>query len=1070
METHNKKKEDLIKDLADLQKAFDSLKELSEKEIKRLKLSEEKYLKIFGASPDSININRLSDGMYISINAGFTRILGYSEQEIIGKTSLEKNIWANPDDRTTLVNRLKKHGEVRDFEAEFLARDGKIITGLMSASIIEIEGVPHILNVTRDISKSKLDKEALEREKYLSDAFLNTLPDRIYFKDLESRFIRLSGYQAKLFGLNNPSEAIGKSDFDFFSKEHADQAYKNEQEIIRTGKPLIIEEKETFEDRPDIWVSTVKMPLYDNNGKIVGTFGISRDVTERKNAEDELAAERNLFRSLIDNMPDRIYFKDLHSSYIRINTFLAKLFGLHDPSEAVGKSDFDFFSKEHAGQAFNDEQEIIRTGKPLITEEKETFEDQPDIWVSTVKMPLYDNNGIIVGTFGISRDVTIRKKIEQELAAEKNLLRTLIDHLPDRVFTKDLENRFTMCNSSMLTRTGKADLDELLGKTDFDLMASSIAEKFFADEQEIIRTGKPIIDKEEFREDLNSSIAWSLTTKIPLRDSSGKITGIVGIGKDITERKRNEMISQVIYEIGQGITTTDNLDQLIKSIHQSLGKVVYAENCFIALHDQKTGLFHFPYFVDKFDQVPPPMAMEKSCTAYVLRNNKPFLFSQDSFDRLVKQNEVEQIGSYSPSWIGIPLRTPLKVIGVLVLQNYEKAGVYTENDERFLVSVSSQIALAIERKLSETDLVESEKALNESQKIAELGTYKLDFKTGKWSSSKILDSIFGIDEFYERSVEGWSKLIHPEWKQMMNEYLMNHVIENHRPFDKEYKIIRESDGQGRWVHGKGELSFDTNGNLISMIGTIMDITKSKIAEEEIRLKNELLQVINAEKDKFFSILAHDLRGPLSSFVAVTQIITEEIQSMTLEEIKDITMSMKNDASNIYSLLENLLEWSRLKRNVMEFVKEKFDLHEKIISCILPVSEMATKKNIKISTSVPEDLVINADIHMFETIIRNLVSNAIKFTRPYGKINIVALKNQDNDIQISINDSGIGMTDELKSKLFLLNEKTNRKGTEGEPSSGLGLLLCKEFIEKHNGRIWVESTEGKGSTFTFTIPS
>jgi signal transduction histidine kinase len=267
------------------------------------------------------------------------------------------------------------------------------------------------------------------------------------------------------------------------------------------------------------------------------------------------------------------------------------------------------------------------------------------------------------------------------------------------------------------------------------------------------------------------------------------------------------------------------------------------------------------------------------------------------------------------------------------------------------------------------------------------------------------------------------------------------------------------------IYSEGDLKF-----LLSVGSQIAIAIERKKGEEEIKLKNELLQVINAEKDKFFSILAHDLRGPLSSFVAATQILTEEIQSMSLEEIKDITISMKTDASNIYNLLENLLEWSRLKRNVMEFVKIKFSLDKKIAYCIQPISEMARKKEIEINISVPEDIEVTADDHMFDTVIRNIVSNAVKFTRKKGKIDISAFKNQDNFIEIIITDTGIGMSAELKNKLFLLNEKVNRKGTEGEPSSGLGLLLCKEFIEKHGGKIWVESEVGKGSTFTFTIPA
>jgi signal transduction histidine kinase len=228
-------------------------------------------------------------------------------------------------------------------------------------------------------------------------------------------------------------------------------------------------------------------------------------------------------------------------------------------------------------------------------------------------------------------------------------------------------------------------------------------------------------------------------------------------------------------------------------------------------------------------------------------------------------------------------------------------------------------------------------------------------------------------------------------------------------------------------------------------------------------------MINAEKDKFFSILAHDLRGPLSAFVAATQIITEEIQTMGIEEIKELTESMKISATNIYRLLENLLEWSRLKRGGMDFVPEKINLRQKFELYTEVLSESAKKKDIEIVMTISDKIFVFADNHMFDATVRNLVSNAIKFTPTGGKVTVAAENNSDHLIEVKITDSGIGMTKELKEKLFVLNEKTSRPGTDGESSTGLGLLLCKEFIEKNGGKIWVESEVGKGSSFYFSIP-
>jgi len=255
---------------------------------------------------------------------------------------------------------------------------------------------------------------------------------------------------------------------------------------------------------------------------------------------------------------------------------------------------------------------------------------------------------------------------------------------------------------------------------------------------------------------------------------------------------------------------------------------------------------------------------------------------------------------------------------------------------------------------------------------------------------------------------------------------------------------------------------------LTSIGSQIALTiERKKTEEEINLKNELLQKINAEKDKFFSIVAHDLRGPLSAFVGATEIITEEVQNMSIEEIRDITNSMKTSATNIYNLLENLLEWSRLRRGGMTFIPEKINLKEKIITALEVLKETARKKQIDIAVSLSDGIQIIADIHMFETIIRNLISNAIKFTPSGGRVEIAAEAIDQYFALVRITDSGIGMPNELIENLFQIDKKTSRPGTDGESSTGLGLLLCKEFIEKNGGKITVLSEVGKGSTFSFT---
>ncbi len=251
--------------------------------------------------------------------------------------------------------------------------------------------------------------------------------------------------------------------------------------------------------------------------------------------------------------------------------------------------------------------------------------------------------------------------------------------------------------------------------------------------------------------------------------------------------------------------------------------------------------------------------------------------------------------------------------------------------------------------------------------------------------------------------------------------------------------------------------------------TLNDIDSLKQAEAEIVLKNEALMKLNAEKDKFFSILAHDLRNPFNSLLGFTQLMVGEFPTLTKAEIYKIAVSMRKSATNLFRLLENLLEWSRVQRNLTTFDPMALLLKPELKDCIIFVRESAVVKNIEIIDEVSEDIEIIADKNMLESVLRNLINNAIKFTHPGGKIHVSAKPMTDNLVEISVKDTGIGMKQSLSDKLFQIDEKTGRRGTEGEPSTGLGLILCREFVVMNGGTIGVDSTDGKGSRFYFTLP-
>jgi signal transduction histidine kinase len=256
------------------------------------------------------------------------------------------------------------------------------------------------------------------------------------------------------------------------------------------------------------------------------------------------------------------------------------------------------------------------------------------------------------------------------------------------------------------------------------------------------------------------------------------------------------------------------------------------------------------------------------------------------------------------------------------------------------------------------------------------------------------------------------------------------------------------------------------------------VTKPFKAEEiSARVKTHInlrrqsieLQQLNVTKDKFFSIIAHDLRGPMGGFMGMTDVLAEEMLSMSMNEIQGYLGDLRDSATNLFKLLENLLQWSRMQQGGMVFNPEKLVLRTIMIESIEMIQELANVKEIEIIHDISEHLKVVADRNMLHTILRNLISNAIKFSPRVGKVSLSAKTTENDFVEISVKDEGIGMSQYIVDNLFRIDVRTGRPGTDGELSTGLGLLLCKEFIEKHDGKIAIESEEGKGSIFTFTIP-
>ena len=248
---------------------------------------------------------------------------------------------------------------------------------------------------------------------------------------------------------------------------------------------------------------------------------------------------------------------------------------------------------------------------------------------------------------------------------------------------------------------------------------------------------------------------------------------------------------------------------------------------------------------------------------------------------------------------------------------------------------------------------------------------------------------------------------------------------------------------------------------------IIDLTEYKKVENSLKVSNEELKFLNSSKDKFFSIIAHDLKRPFESLLSYSKLLATEIDTLSQEEIIQFSEGLNENLNNLFALLENLLHWSMMQRDLLEYNPINLNLHEFTIKIIDSLKQNAIEKDISLSNNVDIESVVYADADMLRSILQNLIINAIKFTPKNGQI-IISSANKNDFVEVSIKDTGVGIESKRSSELFNFNQLFTTAGTEVEKGTGLGLPICKEFVERNGGKIWVESEIGKGSKFTFTL--
>ena len=784
----------------------------------------------------------------------------------------------------------------------------------------------------------------------------------------------------------------------------------------------------------------LEVPIFDKDNKVIAVEGLAHEITERKQTELILAKEQYLMNTLMENLPNNIYFKDAESRFIRINKAHAQFFGLNDPAEAVGKTDSDFFTGEHAKQAYEDEQNIIRTGQMLTLEEKETYHDRPDTWVSTIKMPLKDKTGKIIGTFGISRDITEHKLAEEAFRKLSLRQEAILTSVPEIIMEIDKNKIFTWVNQSGIKFFG----EDIIGKE------TSI---FFENNQEMSDICQPLIDgvedllySEIWQQRLDGEkrlLAWWCKA---LKDDDGVVTGVLSSAHDITERKQQELIHKILYNISMDVNSTKDIAEFISFIQNQLSQLLDTSNFFVAFYNKEADMLSVGYIQDEKDKLESWPA-GKSLTGYVVKNKKPLFVNKSEILEMNRKGMVDLVGTTAEVWIGIPLIINDVVMGVLVTQNYENENAYSKKDFELLEFISSQISLSIERK-----------------KVAhELKTTNIALSTQKEELQTTLESLQDTQ----------SQLIQSEKMAALGQLIAGIAHEINTPLGAiNASIGNMSDALDTSISNLPELLRKMDEKDLFLYLKLMSMvdfdTTEENSKEKRRLKKQVIKLLEEN-----NIREADKIGEMFMYMKVYKHLDQLIPLLNREN----TLMVLSNARNIISLRKNTknINLAVTKASKVVFALKKFAHRDHIgektetdiidgIETVLTLYYNQIKQGVEVIRNFKSIPLIKCHPDELNQVWTNLIHNSLQAMDNKGTLT-VTVEQEGDGVVVKVSDTGSGIPEELREKIFQAFFTTKKAG-EG---SGLGLDIVKKIIDKHGGKIDFVSKVGFGTTFTIWLP-
>ena len=988
--------------------------------------SEERFRKAFTTSPDSVNINKLSNGRYVSVNNGFLKLTGYTVKEVIGKTSYEINIWADISDRDTLVKRLKEYGVVENFEARFRIKNGEVKDGLMSAAILEINGEKHILSITRDISERKHAEQLIINSEANLNSLINNRDESIWSIDKDYNFIVFNNFfkESYLEAFNIKLE-IGLNALDIltpelrtFWKPKYDAALKGEK-IVFEFSSHVGKEFKYFE----IYLNPILVEK-----TISGVSALSVDISDRRNAERALHSSEERLRLSLSAANQGLYDLNIQTGEAIINDEYASMLG-YDPKtfketnslwiERLHPDDREITSKAFIDYISG------KTSEYRVEFRQRTIEGQWTWILSMGKIVEYDSVGKPLRMLGTHTNINERKIAEEGLKKSELQFRTLAENSPVGIFRTDSDG-YTNYVNPRWCQISKLSFDQALG--DGWLTGVHPADRGVISESWKNASLNKRASEAEYRFlHTDGSISWVLGSAIPLKDNQDNIIGFIGTITDITDNKKIEA----------------ELKKLSISVEQSPVSIV--------ITDTKGNI---EYVNPKFSEISGYSLDE-------VKGKNPRILSsgqmsskkyQELWDTILSGNEwhgefynkKKDGGFYWESASISPIMNPDGHITHFVAVKEDISEKKKMNEQ--LMKSEEQFRSIWENSVDAMRLLdENGIVINVNDAYSKLFDVKKEDLIGKlFNSSYIMTEPESmVDKFKERLGT----------KKIQKKFETRLLLKNER------EIWAEFTNSFIGLENEKQL----------LLSIIRDITDRKNIITELTEAKNKAEEMNRVKSYFYANMSHELRTPFVGIMGFSEILAGSLKD---REEREMAEQILKSSKRLTDTLNKILNVTRIEFDKVEPSNVEFNVSALINNLQSFYSSSAKLKNTTITTELQHpQMTFKSDPRLLEDILNNLVSNSVKFTEG-GNINLAAsidLAGEKNILTIKVQDTGIGIPKDKQDLVWYEFRQASEGLNRSFEGTGLGLTITKKYVEILGGEITLESQVNTGTTFTIKLP-